>query len=387
MKLVRSLAIALSCLAPACLVLDDGPKSSTSRSPTDPTVKDVAALEKLRDQLEEGRTVALDKGAGELDARGNVLFYRTYPGYSPALHRLDRDGKKITYEFSIGAGDDANVRLTEAAVATAQRQGSHVAYRVYDASTTGSLLGSTEFPAPGGEEKWSAYALAGTTLYVVTTPTDKIAGHTVWSLVPGGVAQKLFTLEEAGIKVGEFLDFDVEGSTLVLIESGRLWAVDVNNKRAKFLQNKWEISGSVYFSADGVVWEDAKGLKYLPYATNEVRDVSQEIAGSDFKINATYAKAHYFDHATSHENFTRYKNAVVYTGNQGIFAYDLERKRVAPVLLDVAKDDGTRVDYRYPVVLDDGTAFFVGLTSEDGAVGADGPVYRKNIAAIVAGAT
>ncbi len=35
-----------------------------------------------------------------------------------------------------------------------------------------------------------------------------------------------------------------------------------------------------------------------------------------------------------------------------------------------------RVDYRYPVALDNGTAFVTGLTSTDGAVGADGPTYK-----------
>ena len=43
------------------------------------------------------------------------------------------------------------------------------------------------------------------------------------------------------------------------------------------------------------------------------------------------------------------------------------------------------VNYRYPVALDDGTAFVTGLTSTDGATGADGPTYKLNLNGVISG--
>jgi hypothetical protein len=41
------------------------------------------------------------------------------------------------------------------------------------------------------------------------------------------------------------------------------------------------------------------------------------------------------------------------------------------------------VEYRYPAALDDGKAFVTGLTSTDGATGADGPTYEIDLSAVL----
>jgi hypothetical protein len=55
---------------------------------------------------------------------------------------------------------------------------------------------------------------------------------------------------------------------------------------------------------------------------------------------------------------------------------------VVPVLLP-PRDAATRVVYRYPVTLSDGTLLVVGLMSSDGAVGADGPTFKVALPALL----
>ena len=59
----------------------------------------------------------------------------------------------------------------------------------------------------------------------------------------------------------------------------------------------------------------------------------------------------------------------------------MESGRVVPILIEPRPEvsDGRRIEYRYPTVLDNGLLFVTGLTSESGAVGADGPVYRVDL--------
>ncbi len=355
----------------------DGSGSSGTEGPT--TDADTAAFKKLSADLESHRTQAMDKSAMELEAAGTTVYYRTYPGKDPIFHRRNADGTTLDYGFSLGSGDNANERTSDDLVVTAQRAGDHITYHVYDAHVANTEKGLADLPAPTDEQKWWAYAVSGSTIYVITTPTDKTGtGTAIWSFAPGGTPTKLFTLEDAGIKVGELLDFDVDGQTMMVIESGRLWRVDLTTKKAQYMQNKTEIAGAVNFSKDGVAFEDSTGLKFFDYAQNGLRDLSAEIQASTYQIAPTYKTSHYFYSATTSNNFTRWGSWIVYTGYAGIFAYDLAQKRVAPVLLDVS-NDLVRIAYRYPVVTADGSAYLVGLTSQDGAVGADGPVYRTSM--------
>jgi hypothetical protein len=73
---------------------------------------------------------------------------------------------------------------------------------------------------------------------------------------------------------------------------------------------------------------------------------------------------------------------VIYIGNMGVFAYDIKADKITPLLLSPVRAD-LRIDYRYPVALDNGELFVTGLTSTSGATGADGPTYKLDLRAIV----
>jgi hypothetical protein len=91
---------------------------------------------------------------------------------------------------------------------------------------------------------------------------------------------------------------------------------------------------------------------------------------------------HRFYSDTSHGNFTRWRSWVVYTAAAGIYGYNLDTGAVAPVLLSPIAGD-LRVEYRYPVAIDEGSCFVVGLESTNGAVGADGPVWQVGLPTVL----
>jgi hypothetical protein len=60
----------------------------------------------------------------------------------------------------------------------------------------------------------------------------------------------------------------------------------------------------------------------------------------------------------------------------GVFELNLATGAVTPLLLNALDDS---VSYRYPTPLDDGSLYTVGLESDDGATGADGPVFKTSL--------
>ena len=156
------------------------------------------------------------------------------------------------------------------------------------------------------------------------------------------------TLEQAtGTDLGEFLDFDVDGNTMVFIEGGRLWKLDLATRHATWLMNKTEITGAVDFRADGVMFESASGLMFFDYAKNTLSSISDRINTNPYQINATFASAAKFD-----SGFTRWGSYVVYIGHMGLFAFDLAHDKIAPILLtsDVEARQMRDAEYRRDLV-------------------------------------
>jgi hypothetical protein len=325
----------------------------------------------LQRRLDERRSEALGEDAGELAAVGNVLLWLDFSAFDPTLHSL-AGGAGTAYAFSIGSGNEHNYRASAQAIATAEPDGGSITYRLYAAGQPETLLGEAVFDAPGDEQRWWAYAVEGQSLYVVTTGAET----TLHRYDPGGVATPVTTLESAGCEVGELWDFGVDAGVMVLVESGRLWRLDLGSNTCTFLGNDTEVSGSVDFRADGVLYESATG-PFFASADGSTLDVAQAILASPYRLNETYASSHLYA-----SGLARFGAWVVYVGQSGVFAYQRESHEVAPILLHPI-DGEVRVDYRYPVVLDDGTLFVTGLTSTSGAVGADGPVFRVDLAAVL----
>ncbi len=340
----------------------------------DPMMRDIGEYNELQAALDEGRSEFLGEEAAELYAPGDLLYWLDYASWAPGLHSYDPvSGAYVDYAFSIGEGDTYNYRAADEAVATAQDAAGGIVYSVYDRSQADSLLNEVEFPTPTDGQRWWAYDVDGSDLYVMTTGS----ATTLWRCSPGQDCADVTTLESAGASVAEFWDFGVEDDTLYFIESGRLWRLDISANQATWLGNETEISGSVEWRDGGVLYISASGPFYYDYASQQVTDLERAIENDPYQLNQTFAASHHYL-----QDGTLYGDYLVYTGNDGVYAYQFRQGGVVPLLLEPRSED-LRIEYRYPQIMDRGSLFVTGLTSTSGSVGADGPVYRLEAAELL----
>lgn len=326
--------------------------------------QDIAQYDSTQKLLEQHRQV-FKKNAMEPAGVGNRLFWLEFPGFDPSLHSLDATtGEEVDYVFAIGTGDTYNYRASENLVVTVEQKGDKIVYHAFDVAKPGEAIGELALPTPGAGIRWWAYAPDKTDVYYVTTESKT----TLWKWTPGQPdAKPLFDLEDTGAQLGEFWDFGVDGNTMVFIEAGRIWSLDIAAKKSTWLGNETE-SSSAYWDASGVLFSTAKGPFFYGFGSKSLTDISDAIATSDYQLNDTFSTAHLYD-----QDLARSKSTVGYIGNSGFFTYDMDAKKVSPILLD-ARDNS--VTYRYPVILDNGTMFVQGLESTSGSIGADGPLFR-----------
>jgi len=359
----------LSILATTILAAVAAAGCPASGPGSDDQAADIAEYEALQHQLDDNRSELEGDQAMEPFADGGRVFWQEYPGADPILHAYDTgSGGRITYAFSIGSGDRVNYRVSSTAIATAVREGDVVRYSIYDATQPDALIDELVVEAPSDGQRWWAYALAGNQLYFVTTG----AATTLMRYLPGGAPTAVTTLESAGIAVGELWDFAIKGQRMIVIESGRIWSVDLPSNQAVWFGNPTEATAAIA-DADGVVVGTAAGPLYYRYAAAELTDLRAGIEASDYELNPTFAAAHHYL-----QDIARYGDWFVYVAQSGVFAYDLARGEVRPILLS-PRDADLRIDYRYPAITMDGSLFVTGLTSTTGAVGAQGPLYRVDL--------
>ncbi|HVY47540.1 MAG TPA: hypothetical protein VHB21_16740 [Minicystis sp.] len=352
-----------------CFFVQNGGTGGAGGSGGNTTQADVKQYDDLRAELDQHRSMFLKAGASDLTGIGSKLFWLEFPTYSPTLHAFDTTTNAVVnYGFSIGTADDYNFRASEDLVVRAEVTGGNIVYHAFAVGQANDELGSFALAPPSDEQKWWAYAPDHSDVYVVTTGAEtKLLKWTVGQEAP----TEVLTFEKIGIQVGEFWDFGVDQGKLVLIESGRIWSVDLATQKPTWLGNKTEADGA-WWDAKGVLYESASGPFFFDYATQKTTDVGKAIERSDFEINKTFSTSHLYDGSSS-PSLARLGQHVGYTAESGIFTYDLDAGEVRPMLLD-ARDDS--MVYASPVFLDDGSVFVKGLVSSDGAIGADGPVYR-----------
>ena len=226
---------------------------------------------------------------------------------------------------------------------------------------------TTTLPAPTNGSRWHSYAADGTTAYIVEEAPSETR---VLQWIPGSAPTVLWTFEGLGYQIGIFQDFDVDGSTIIFIESGRIWSGNVNTGVAEWLGNETQITGDINFDTTGVVWTGPYDMYYYQYASGEQVNLTEVINAASYAFNGTYDLAH----GQLEMGYTRLGSKLVYESLSGIYLFDLVSRAFVPIILTEREWD-IRVTWRGPVILDDGTLFVTGLESESGSVGADGPVW------------
>lgn len=338
--------------------------------------QEIAQYENLAAQLETTRAQFLGKEADEMAAFANRLFWVEYPGFNPGLHSFNAtSGVKTAYKFSIGEFGSQNYVVSSSMVVTAIRDGQDLYYRAYAIDQQQNLLGELKLQAPSStEQKWWAYSARDNDVFYIVTGTKNELYK--WH-VGDPSASVVMTLEDdLGMTVGEIADFTIDKDRILLIEGGRLWKIDMTAKTAIWLKNTTAVDAFSY-DDDGVMYRDASGPQFFSYSDGSVTDIKQKIEKNSYKMNKTFEHGHYYV-----GDAVRYKNWIVYRGQDGVFRYNMSTDAIKPVLLTPRKEEanGEWLTYKYLSVLDDGTLFIQGLLGSAGSTGADGPIYRVNYA-------
>jgi len=352
------------------LACSGGGSDDSGLSATEQQSADIEAYEVLQAQLDQTRSEFLTSGRdGSLVAESDTLYWLNYTNWDPTLHRWEEPtDRTIDYDLYI-SGDSYNYRVSDRMVVSVREEGGTVVYHAWDADSPDTLLGELEMPAPADEQKWYAYAADEEYVYILKTGEQTRLER--W--LPGEDETTLVTtLESAGVEVGILWEFGVGsgGTEMVVIESGRIWWVDLLTNDATWLQNETEVRTWVEMSEAGVLFDTYDGLMFWDHQTSGLRNLSEELATHEYQLSVTYAVAHEYNETAG---FTLYGSTVIYVGHYGLFAYDMKAGWIEPLLLNPR--DLPRIDYRRPRILDSGLLFVEGLTSESGAVGSSGPIY------------
>ncbi|MEQ1504206.1 MAG: hypothetical protein ABMB14_18330 [Myxococcota bacterium] len=318
---------------------------------------------------------------GEMYPAGDSIYWLEYRAWDPTLHGLDTTGgAQIDYAAPLRF-DSLNVRVDAASVAYAELASGKVVYHLYDSAKANRELTTVSLPAPTDGTRWYAYANDGTDLYYVTAATSADPKTRLFRVPEGGEPEQVTTLESAGAEIGEFWDFGVDGDTMVFIESGRIWSLDLASNRAEWLGNQMQVQGTITFTDDGVLFTAYDGTLDVPWffdtATRTLTNVAESIAASTDRVPGVSAISRQYQ-----QDITRWRDWYVYVGNDGVFAFHPDTGEIVPVLLE-PRSATLRIEYRYPVVTDNGRLYVTGLESESGSVGADGPIWEVDLAALL----
>jgi hypothetical protein len=346
-------------------------------SPGDTTAQDLAQYQALQQQLDNHRSQFLPTGEWSPAACDHLLFWEdTGEGADPILSSYDETaGTKVTYQFSIGDSTAGTVNYRASSQLIVTTDPTNV-YQVYATGQPNQMVGQFAMTPPTDDEQWWAYAVDGSNVYVMTTGSDTELLE--WQ--PGDSAPTtLFALEDYGITVGELWDFDIIGNDLVVIESGQVWHLDMTSHQSVAVpaQNQLDPSNPISFDGSGILFTEQGGqagdLVYYSLPAATLGDISAAIAGSSFEINATFSQAHYYQSGGVLDGVD--SGRVDYIGDLGLFSFELATGKVTPLLLS-PDQTGLRIDYVAPSPLSSGDIYVVGLTSNDGAIGVDGPLYK-----------
>ncbi|MFT5683576.1 MAG: hypothetical protein ACI8RZ_004508 [Myxococcota bacterium] len=302
-------------------------------------------------------------------AEGERLFWVRDSNWDLELSSWNsRTGATIHYDFTIG-GSASNGRVGTDHIVFAEENGPQVLYHLYAIDSTDTLIGSLSVDAPGDEQKWWAYAPWGGALHLALT-TDGITLVRWFPRDEPEPMEMIHDLSDAGM--GEFGEFGVDDDNIVLTESGRIWHLDRSSRVLTWLENETEVTDSVVMTDDGFGYATSgEGMFYWGY-DGQQRHISAEIEAADYQINTTFAS----HHLPSRSSFALVGSLWIYEGSGGVFAYDLNSGAIEPVVLDTRESPW--ITYRDPQVLDDGTLFVLGLTSESGVTGAQDRYQTNN---------
>jgi hypothetical protein len=318
---LTSPALALA-LGPACIIADGDTGTIDAAAQQQ---ADIDAYEALQDELMANATVVVPLGGSvvEMQTSPSRLWYARFVDWDPDLYNLDAATSQITGCGRIaGSGDAPNFRASDQMSAVAV--GTQGDIELYSADAC-DLLATVDLPPPTSGLRWWAYAVDGDALYAVVETAD---AHTVWRW-RGGALTELGTLEGAGYAVGEFWDFGVEGDTLLYLESGRLYVLDLDAWAATWVEHDQQVTGSVSWDSTHVLFVAANGAVVWDRVTAAKLDLGATVNALPDRNN-TYTDLEDYNGGDA----TLDDGVVYYESGRGLMAYDLDAGVITPLVLE-----------------------------------------------------
>lgn len=343
----------------------------------DATQQAIDQYEALRVQLEAGRELVLPASpVDDAQASGPWLTWLDMSqGFSGVLHvRRYPDKTDVISDVDIGdEGSPPNYVISENLAMTARLDGMDSVYSVIGLGT-GSLLDEVKYPKPQAA-KYDAYAVYGEQAYIVR----EAEGLSILEWTPGqGAPTAIGSIDAASI--GAFIAFavtedDAGARRLVAVGTTGTSVIDLGTMQGAQLPLPVLFREGA-LGERGIVALSEKELWFAAWGASEARAIHEEIVASGYTLNATFPQAHEVSSGYGNQDVALEGSKIYYRSNSGVYAFDIDSKAVTPVLLDdMTYSGGLFVTYT-GLVSGDAGLFVVGLESDNGATGADGPVYR-----------
>jgi hypothetical protein len=323
---------------------------------------DIDEYNALAAELEQHRDEFLGEIADEPFAADGWVYWLEFRSFDPTLHRARPDGSaRLDYSFSIGTGDDYNAAASGELVVHAEPSTDTVEYQVYAAGEPAAVVETLSLPRPL-DANWWPYAVDGSNWWIMIED----ASETV--LLRDG--EPVLTLEELGMAPEVLQGLHARGGALLVIESGRIWLVEPDELRARWLGNTTEARAAA-LDATTVVFSTAEGLFAFDRGSGSTVTLDDRIEAAGEPLNETFGRVH----VPTDGGWDFAHGIVWYESQVGIHAYAIASDTVWPLLLEPRPEaSDVRVSYRDPLAVDE-QVVVLALESASGAVGADGPIY------------
>jgi hypothetical protein len=285
---------------------------------------------------------------------------------TPLLHSFNpTTNTRIDYEFT---RDDTNIKAHFQIGDQLIIKCNSSTTTAFDATMPNRMIDVTVSPDPVSDE----CAIDGTTVYT------HVSG-TIRKWIPGaGPTTLVMDLVAAGVGTNSssFGGMAVEGNTMVYLESGRLWQIDLATKTGTWLENAMPASGTIAFDSKGVVFDSQPGIKYTQFGNHIEQLMEDLIADGGYDLNFEHADVQKLG---DNNQYTIALDHLVYRSTNGIFAYGFDTTKVLDVLLDRGTGFDASPRYQNPTVTSDGTLF----VEDDNSIGSTGKhtIYRVDLTA------
>ena len=238
-------------------------------------------------------------------------------------------------------------------------------------ANTGAVLGARISSMEGVND---FCGLDGRTITTVFEPSDPGNTRFVYQWTAGSTPVRGLNLTALQVGDGSSAGLVVRSGHLLYTEAGNVWHVDISAGTATWLENDdLPASGPFVVDAVGAMYDTSEGVKYERFDDLVIQSFDQLVANGGYRLNSKHPEIHVL---ADNGSYAFHKRYVIYRGESGIFAYNLDTKKVTDLLLDRTDDTAS---YRRAAMTDNGVLFV--QHRGDSFSSEDQPVYRVDVSA------